>query len=473
MKSALEPCSRSVSALAFLATFAVLGASGHARAQEDDGDEEEKPATATPAPARAPTPAATPTPAPATVTAATPADTTTQRDDQSERRNGYVAPPTESALEWHGGLDADTGYASYTFDQGAARPQAFYDMRGRFVVGPTLEYRFKNSGVPTRWFVAARGELVAWLRETNAYQINADDVYAEVGLKGVWDLKIGRFFTWRVYHKGAGFDLYTLEDVGACRVSIAVTGSCSLETGADAFGPHTYEVNNIYYREPAGRVALHLYPSPWSGIELTGALGNNGVNNTLGGRAAALLHFDFLRVSAGAEYRSNRPAQAKSSMDPVSGAAVDCPNCGVSHSYGFGGGFEVTIKPIELGLNAAQSRDTFYTATNGTLDNDASGKRTSLGGYAELDLGSFTFERSLILGFGLNRTEVVDQVDNFEQHYQEAAYVLFPLGFNAASLKLVFSQATLDIQSANGDGTATELPRSTTRAARLRFSYPF
>jgi len=45
------------------------------------------------------------------------------------------------------------------------------------------------------------------LARNNAYQINADDVYGQAGFKGIWDLKIGRFRTWRVYHKGAGFDL--------------------------------------------------------------------------------------------------------------------------------------------------------------------------------------------------------------------------------------------------------------------------
>ena len=91
----------------------------------------------------------------------------------------------------------------------------------------------------------------------------------------------------------------------------------------------------------------------------------------------------------------------------------------------FGGSLEAPIKPIELGLGGAQSHETTYTATNGTLDNDASATRTSLGGYAEFDVGRLAFPRSLVLGFGLNRTEVVDKVDNFEQHYQGAAYVVF------------------------------------------------
>jgi hypothetical protein len=399
--------------------------------------------------------------------AATDTETVYQSDDQLEQPNGFVRPPSEALMQWHGGLEADSTYARYSED-GPTRPQGFADMRGRFVVGPTLEYRF---GEHKDWFVAARGELVAWLRETNTYQVNADDVYGQVGKKGVWDLKLGRFQTWRVYHKGAGFDLYTIEDQGACASTSLTTGSCSLESGV--FGPHTYEVNYNYYRESAGHVALHAYPTPWSGVELAGAFGNAGALNQLGARAAGLVHFDFLRVSAAAEYRMSKPGQEQASMDPVTGVAVICANCQVQRNYGFGGGVEVTLKPVEVGLNGAQSHETKYSSANGTLDQDASNTRTSLGGYAQFDVGSLAFDRSLVLGFGLNRTEVVDQVNNFEQHYQGAAYAVFPLGFNAASLKLVVSQATLDIEKANGDGSATQLPTSTMRAARLRFSYPF
>lgn len=407
---------------------------------------------------------ATPT-APAAATEAAPLE-----DYALEHRNGFVRPAPSSTLEWHGGLEADGGYASYTFERDEARPQAFYDTRGRFVVGPTVQYDF---GENKAWFVRARGELVAWMREYGSYQINADDVYGQFGVKGKWDIKVGRFRTWRVYHKGYGFDLYTLEDRGACRISNAVTGSCSLETGAGAFGPYAYEVNHLYDREPAGRAALHVYPTKWSGIELATGIGNNGANNTLAGRGAAMVHFEFLRISAAAEYRTSKPAQEKAYTDTNTSQLVACPNCGVSRSYGVGGSVEVTVKPVALALNAAQSHERQYTATNGTLDQDATNKRTSLGGYVELDAGSLVMDRSLIAGFGLNRTEVVDDITNFEQHYQGAAYLLYPLGFNAASVKLVFSQATLDIQSAKGAGMAETLPLSTMRAVRVRLTYPF
>ncbi len=444
------------------------GAPAAANADMDEADadsDSEAPKPAPPAETREQAAKAASPAAPAAATEAAPLE-----DYALEHRNGFVRPASSHTLEWHGGLEADGGYASYTFERNQARPQSFYDTRGRFVVGPTVQYDF---GENKEWFVRARGELVAWMREYGAYQINADDVYGQFGLKGKWDFKIGRFRTWRVYHKGYGFDLYTLEDQGACRISTAVTGSCSLETGGTAFGPHTYEVSHLYDREPAGRAALHVYPTSWSGIELATGVGNNGANNTLAGRGAAMVHFDFLRVSAAAEYRSSKPAQEKAFTDPNTSQLVDCPNCGVSRAYGVGGSLEVTVKPVAVALNAAQSHETQYTATNGTLDQDATNKRTSLGGYAELDAGSLIVDRSLIVGFGLNRTEVVDDIKNFEQHYQSAAYLLYPLGFNAASVKLVFSQATLDIQSAKGAGVAETLPLSTMRAVRLRLTYPF
>lgn len=379
-----------------------------------------------------------------------------QADNQSEQPNGFVPAESKSTMQWHGGLETDATYAGYS-DGGVDNPLGYYDMRGRFVVGPTLQHRFGADGT---WFVAARGEMVAWVRERGSYQVNADDVYGQVGKKGLFDLKVGRFQAWRVYHKGAGFDLYTIEDQGACG---SLSTSCSLESGI--FGPHTYEVNFNYYREAAGKAAVHIYPTPWAGIEVLGLMGNADGPNQLGARAAALVHFPYVRGSAAIEYRGTRPPREPD---------ASCPKCGnVSNNIGFGGGLELTIKPVAVGVNYAQGKETRYTNTTGFLDTDASNTRTSLGGYAELDVGSLAIDRSLILGFGLNRTEVLDQVDNFDQHYQGAAYALFPLGFNDAAVKLVVSQATWDIQTTTGMGMAKALPTNTMRAARVRFTYPF
>jgi hypothetical protein len=379
-----------------------------------------------------------------------------------EQKNGFVAPESESDLSFSGGLELDTGYAQYTFESDALHDEDVYDFRGRFVLGPTLAHEFWQD-----WFVKARGEAVLWVREQlGVYQVNVDDVFAQVGKQNVWDFKLGRFRTWRVYHKGLGFDLFTLEDAGAC-----VQNPCSADAGT--FGPHTYEVNFIYDRETPGHAAFHLYPTEWSGIELAAAYGQGGVSNTWGVRGAAMIHFDFLRVMGAAELRKARPREESSSTDSM-GNVVDCDKCGFSQRFGFGGGVEITHSPIEVGFNIARGATDIYTVTTGAFDEGGSNDTTSLGGYAELDVGSFTFERSLIVGFGLNRTEALAINESFRQHTQYAAYIAYPLGFNAAMVKLVLSRADLEsLTLVDPMNRVFNKSESAMSAARVRLAYPF
>jgi hypothetical protein len=308
---------------------------------------------------------------------------------------------------------------------------------------------------------------VLWVREEfGRYLVNVDDAFAQVGKRAVWDFKLGRFRTWRVYHKGLGFDLFTLEDSGAC-----VQNPCTADAGT--FGPHTYEVSYIYDRETPGRGAFHVYPTDWSGIELAATYGQGGVLNTWGARAAAMLYFDFLRVMAAGEYRSSGPRQEQRALDPDNNP-IPCEKCNVSRRHGFGGGVELTLKPIEVGLNAARGMADIYSQTTGMLDEGGSNTLTSLGGYAEVDVGSFSFQRSLILGFGLNRAESLAVNENFSQHYQGAAYVVYPLGFNAASVKLVLSRSELTSLSLI-DPVLRQFSeaKSAMNAGRIRLTYPF
>ena len=384
--------------------------------------------------------------------------------DWSEQRNRFYErrPPPDTLLSWAGGVEVDVGYARYTFDNPTLQTETLHDFRGRFVVGPTIYHGFGND-----MFVAARGELVAWVREaSNQYQVNADDVYATFGQERLWDFKVGRFRMWRVYHRGLGFDLFTVEDVGACR-----TNPCDLASGVTNFGPDMYEVSYIYDRETPGHAAFHLYPTEWAAIELSGVYGKQSTSNHVGGRGAAVVHFDFLRLSAAAEYRRGEPAQAQTTLDP-NGNVVECEDCGDLKRYGYGGGVEVTVDPVYVGLNAAQGHNEQHSVVNGTVEVSASGQTTTMGGFAEVDVGSLLVDRGFILGFGLNRTEVLFDSGTFDQHYQGAAYAVYPLGFNAASVKLVVSRATLETETPNQDGTFT-LISSAMNAARVRLTLPF
>lgn len=382
-------------------------------------------------------------------------------DNFSEQKNGYVPHAGTATVDWHGGIELDTGYAKYTFDSPTYDPERVYDMRGRFVLGPTLTHEFGG-----HYFIRARGEAVAWLRDAvGQYQVNVDDVWAQIGDKGLWDLKVGRFFSWRVYHKGLGVDLYTLEDTGAL--------SENDYENPGAFGPHTYEVNNIYYRERPGRFAFHLYPTDFLGIEALGLYGRESLSSNTGGRGAVIAHWPFLRVSGAAEYRHSNPAiEALGDPDPNTGIRPSCDKCGVTNTYGYGGGIELTLKPVEISLNAAQEHVTTYAVKDGSLDPRSSNKTTTIGGYAEVDVGSLAMQRTLVVGGGWNRTEVNAQSTDYAQHIQMQGYAAYPLGFNDAMIKLVVSRATLENLISQGNNTFAE-KNSVMNSVRFRFSMGF
>src|SRR5207245_753535 len=114
----------------------------------------------------------------------------------------------------------------------------------------------------------------------------------------VWDLMIGRFMTWKVYRKGLGFDIYTLEDTGAldnAQVSLSVTSA--------SYAPHVYGVDNMWLRGPQGRAAFHVYPTSWSGLEIVGEYGRNGTPNSIGGRAAGKVEYGPASLALGLELK--------------------------------------------------------------------------------------------------------------------------------------------------------------------------
>ena len=369
-----------------------------------------------------------------------------------------VAPPARhasSGLDWHGNLELDNGYVKYSWDQASFHPVTVFDSRGRFVLGPMFTQDLGND-----YYLRVTGQVVAWAREIlNYYQINAEDVYVQVGQQGVWDFQAGRFLTWRVFRKGLGFDLYTLEDTGAR------TGT-NFSDQSQWF-QHPYEVNTIFLRDPSigpvGRAAFHFYPTPWSGIEVVGTYGHlNSAQDVFGGRLAAGMKLEYFSLLAGAEYQ----AVSSDHQLYLSDGTTACDKCNTEKTYGAGGSVAVTpVRPVEIAFSFAYSKDHNWDFSN-ALDTP---KRTySWGGYLQLDAGSLFMPRSLFLGGAFFRTEFRSEgaVDNYQRHSQVAGYLAYPLGFNNAVVKLVFSYATGYQQSAslgdiNGD----------MYSLRLRFAY--
>lgn len=355
-----------------------------------------------------------------------------------------------SVLSWkggflYGGIELDVGYADYSYPEKKDTPhEVLYDMRGRISFGPMFTFDIGKG-----YYLNATGTLVGWVREqANAYQINVDDVYAEIGHTddgaGNWDFRLGRFMTWRVYHKGLGFDLYTLEDNGP---------SIDYPISNENYLLHTYEVDYIYLRnspyvnEVAGRAAFHYFPARFLGFELAGAYGLADArgSNTIGARLAGDFHWKFINASVGAEYREqSRTAALYEPETPDN--YVKCVDCGFSYNKGVGGSLVIKYKPIELGGGAAKGWEAGHVALGGAdggsdLDDSRVLTRMSYGGYVELDPGYLLFQRSLILGVGYQNTEWLRE--DFNQRYlvQGVLYIAFPLGFNDAMVKFVLSRA--------------------------------
>jgi len=367
--------------------------------------------------------------------------------------------PGAFEFEMHGSMEVDIGRARYSYTTTTQTPESFYDFRGRFVLGGEL-----RKDIGHGFFIRGVGQAVAWLREQNGqYQVNADDVFAQIGQGKWWDLMAGRFMSWRVYRKGLGYDLYTLEDTGALKLGPYEGGT---------FGPHVYEADDIYYREQAGRVALHAYPIPALGFELLGEYGKEGVSNTAGFRAAGNYSYaiergadhhleDLVSLSAAVETRVIDPA-----LDQTSNG-VTCATCGHQSKTGYALGGVFSYAPVELGFNFAKQRaKTWGQSAPGSFDSDGSNTRQSYGGYFEFNVGKLAFQDlGLILGFGANHTELLsDDNNDYEKHNQYAGYIAVPLGFNQARVKLVASDAELHVA---GNTTPYD---SRMRSIRLRYS---
>ena len=379
-----------------------------------------------------------------------------------------LAPPAlhvSAGLDWHGNLELDDGYVRYSWDQTSYRPVTVLDSRGRFVLGPMLTQDLGNG-----YFLRVTGQVVGWVREVpgtaggGLYQINVDDVYVQVGQQGLWDFMAGRFLTWRVFRKGLGFDLYTLEDTGAR------WGTNYTDTN---WFPHMYEVNYIFMRDPAitpaGRAAFHLYPTSWSGIELVGTYGHlQGSQNVLGGRlAVGMKLLEYFSLLAGAEYQA-----VWADQQAVFSDNTPCDKCNSRRQFGAGGSLAVTpVRPIEVAFSLAYGREHNYLDQNDELDTPK--KTHSLGGYLQLDAGSLFMPRSLLLGGAFFRTEYrsTGATNEYDSQNQIAAYLAYPLGFNNAVVKLVLSEATGFQQLLTPANEVTSTLNAHMYSVRLRFAY--
>ena len=199
--------------------------------------------------------------------------------------------------------------------------------QSRLVLRATPTFNADNN-----WFVQGQGELAligAAPVLSNEF-INADDLFVRIGRWNVFDVTVGRFQGWEVYHFGMGLDLNTVERNGAVTENNSPVG--------------IYGLTFLWDRPNGpGYVATHVYPTDYLRFEILGEYGSLSVNQ-LGVRPVGILDLGIIKVKAGAEYERQTPRQqSPDRMDEVL-------------NRGFGGAVQVVLDPrIEAGVNFARA----------------------------------------------------------------------------------------------------------------------
>jgi hypothetical protein len=204
-----------------------------------------------------------------------------------------------------------------------------------------------------------------------------DDLWVRVGHWNRWDLQLGRFESWEVFHLGMGLDVNTLERRGAEDTMYAVA--------------NPYLVRFPFETRPSGPgyAALHLYPFGFLRFELLGMGGpDRGGLNSLGTRPAVIVDLGMIKAKFAAEYikYNDRDGMPTSRVEK-----------------GLGGGIMFIFDPrVELGVNASAGT---VNATTGS--GDVSGPGT----FDILSVGGFANARIMgdwIAGAGLDFTRKAD-----------------------------------------------------------------
>jgi hypothetical protein len=337
----------------------------------------------------------------------------------------------------------DTGYEQLSVnDSGATAHNINYQLQqGRFVLRVTPTW---TSG---DYFVQGQAELVAAKDQTQAQpiQADADDVWVRAGRWKSFDVQLGRYEGWEVYHFGMGLDLYTLERDGA------------KDVGGAFSPPAIYGVTNAFYR-PAGvgAGAVHLYPTDWLRFEFGTQFGNDTGQNALAGRPVAIFDLGWLRIKAATEYKHIQPQGDNTKA--------------YTNQYGFGGGLQFVFDPyVEFGFNYGYGKQEAFQ-DDGNKSDKGTNTTYSLGGFANVRIVD-----GLLAGVGADYTYLVDQHQaNGHGRYQDFDHTQGFVALQYHLFKQLFVKAVGGYALANFNPTEGTIPfYNKMMSGRLRVQYLF
>ena len=325
-----------------------------------------------------------------------------------------------------GMFSVTSGYEVIKRDQATLLNSTSNLQQGRGVLRVTPAY------VRDRFFIQGQAELVASACQAPAPNaqttsvcsvsgsVTTDDLLIRVGHWDSWDLTLGRFEGWEVYHLGMGLDQYSIERLGAGMFGqMGVTGM-----GPQLEAPSLYGVDYMRYRSAeglaVGNAALHWYVTDYLRFELLGKWGSDNYQdnsataakpyNYAGARPVGIIDLGWFKFKVGAEYQKRtavfqtiggNPGQPQAKQDPVESLTRE----------GVGASVQIIVDPIvEFGLNGAIGKQHYVDASAnnfGSADTLARSFTTkSLGGFANVRVAD-----GWLAGVGVNWT---DQSDEFQ-----------------------------------------------------------
>ena len=341
--------------------------------------------------------------------------------------HGLQSPFRDDGFNFGGDIWIDTGYESRRRELETEPNQQFWLMQGRFMLDLTATYNWNQ------FFAQAKGQLLAHIEEIPGDElIDTDDAWVRFGMWDLWDVQIGRFEGWEVYHKGEGLERDTLEDLGAFN------------------GPDIYEVNFAFYRQDGiGQLAAHAYPLDWLRFEVASVFGNELGFNSIGARSVGILDFEWLVVKLAGEYR--RTENQEEGKDQW------------TEERGVGGGLVFSfddfspVVRLHFGANSAFGLVDRVDAF-GNVDERGSPDTLSVGGFLNVGLWS------AVLGCGYNHTFEGDRQLNDQtgeeghfEHRQAFASVRHPIVFPWLTAKLVFAWAEAELEPAFDNPRANDM----------------
>jgi len=342
-----------------------------------------------------------------------------------------------SGMAW-----ADTGFQSVTTGDAAAHDAKLWINQTRVTLRATPTYTKGDM------FLQAQGELVGTNSDDagnlTPYDVRPDDLWLRVGRWNRWDIQVGRFQAWEIYHYGMGLDQYTPERAGAYK-----------QQGMRP--PTIYGVNYLYDRpQSAGNLAFHVYPTRFLRAELLAQAGYADHTDSVGARPAVIADFGIVRLKGAVEMKFVKANDGVSKQD--------------DRYTGGGVAAQVILDPrVEFGVNGAYGNTDLITP-DGSKNLKGSVDTWSVGGFANVRLMD-----PMILGLGANYTRTDDTEENSHGEHGEFSQFQSFVALQALLLDQLFLKGVVAYAKADFAPSAVTTQPWTDESisARVRVMYLF